>query len=153
MKQRNKQQQQQRRHGFTLLEVLLVLAIIGVIAAMVIPNLLGTQQRAMVDQTKIAIKNLESQLRQYAQDHNGVFPESVDDLINAVDRDGNQMAAYIPEPIKDAWGKPLNYQKPEAADERGIYLARVWSNGPNGQDDDGSPDDVNNWDKPENQNQ
>ena len=45
-----------RRGGFTLTEVLLVLAILGVIAAMVVPNLIGTQKTANIKATKINIR-------------------------------------------------------------------------------------------------
>ncbi len=48
-----------RRRGFTLLEVLLVLAILGVIAAMVVPQLLGSQKKAMIDATRSGIVGLE----------------------------------------------------------------------------------------------
>ena len=48
-----------RRAGFTLLELLIVLAIIVVIAAMVVPNLIGSQQKANEDVTLATIKSIE----------------------------------------------------------------------------------------------
>lgn len=47
------------RRGFTLMEVLLVLAILGVIAAMVVPQLLGRQQKANEDAARMSIHGLE----------------------------------------------------------------------------------------------
>lgn len=47
------------RAGFTLLELLIVLAIILVIAAMVVPNLVGQQQKANIMATEATIKSVE----------------------------------------------------------------------------------------------
>ena len=90
-----------RRGGFTLLEVLLVLAILGVIAAIVVPNLLGRQQKANIDQTRIGINNLENSLRMYAIDHDGAFPQGgseqmVEALLRPKDRDDDRRDHSVP---------------------------------------------------------
>lgn len=145
LKRRIQNTRQRRRRGFTLLEVLLVVAILGVIAAMVVPNLLGRQQKAMIDQSKINIINLENILKQYAIDHDGAYPETLPDLLTPVDREGNAMRPYLPSPIEDAWGRELNYEKPTVDDPTQLIVARIWSNGADGNSDDGSGDDINNW--------
>ncbi|HEX6985549.1 MAG TPA: type II secretion system major pseudopilin GspG [Planctomycetaceae bacterium] len=139
-----------RRGGFTLLEVLLVLAILGVIAAIVVPNLLGTQQKAYIDQTKANIRALENTMRMYAIDHDGTFPqggqeEMLTALMQPRDRDGNEMKPYLESQPKDAWGRVLNYRYPGTNQPQGVDKPDIWSNGPNGQNEDGSGDDVNNW--------
>lgn len=148
MQTRQKQQTRRRlrRLGFTLLEVLLVLAILGVIAAMVVPNLLSTQEGAYKDMAKTNIKSLESIIEQYALQHDGTFPESMEDLMSPVDRNGDPMPPYFTEIPRDPWGTPLNY-RPEQDESLGRQVARIWSSGPNRQDDNGSGDDINNWDE------
>ena len=134
-----------RRHGFTLTEVLLVLAILGVIMAMVIPNLLARQQDALKKSTKNNIMSLESIAKTYAIAHEGEWPRDIQALINpGQDKDGKPIAPYIEKVPKDAWNQPLYYEYPNSkggATDR----AAIWSSGQNKQNEEGGGDDINNW--------
>jgi general secretion pathway protein G len=137
-----------RRSGFTLLEVLLVLAILGVIAAMVVPQLLGRQQKAMVDTTKASISNLERTLANYAIDHDGEYPSgnqnALTALIEPVDRNGKEMKPYLDKLPADAWGQVFQYEFPNTKAPRSSKPA-IWSSGANRSNEEGAGDDVNNW--------
>ncbi len=135
-----------RRSGFTLMEVLLVLAIIGVIMAMVVPGLLGRQQKANIDVTKISIRNLEGALKLYALDHDGELPVTnvgLQALLSPAGNDPQWKGPYLEETMKlplDAWGNPFQYEYP------GKYQqgkADIWSWGPDKAN--GSEDDISNW--------
>jgi general secretion pathway protein G len=132
-----------RRAAFTLLEVLLVLIILGVIAALVVPNLLGTQERSYINATKSSIKGLEQTMKIYSVDHEARFPQSIDDLLKPVDAQGQEMKPYLDEYPKDAWGNRINYEL--ATEGTAGAKPRIWSNGLNEQNDDGGGDDINNW--------
>jgi len=140
------------RGGFTLLEVLLVVAILGVIAAMVVPQLLGRQRQAMIDATKTSIKSLESAVKYYAVAHDGEFPQGGQDVVNALiepeERNGKLIDAYLEELPTDAWGQILNYEYPNTKAPNTTKPA-IWSNGPDKKNDEGSGDDINNWTRPE----
>lgn len=141
---------QPRRRGFTLTEVLLVLAILGVIAAMVVPNLIGQQQTALVRTTKASIKGLEDAMKQYAVGNDGEFPQGGRDEVFATlmnpgqDSDGRTVAPYLEKVPKDAWEQPLYYEYPTQKVPNGTRPA-IWSSGKNRQNEDGGGDDVNNW--------
>ena len=62
------------RRAFTLLELLIVLAIIGVIAAMVVPKFINSQQQANLKLSRTSIMNAEKALELYAVEHDGEFP-------------------------------------------------------------------------------
>ena len=145
----HRQIRQKVRRGFTLLEVLLVLVILGVIAAMVVPRLFGVQEDSMKKTTQSSIKGLKQALDLYALAHDAKYPETIDDLLEPLDRDENPMQPYLEKYPKDAWGQRMNYMVEIDENMAGAQVARIWSNGPDGQDDDGSGDDINNWDKPE----
>ena len=71
------------RGAFTLIEVLLVVAILGVIAAAVVPALIGRQQDANMQITKTDIKGLEQAMKMYAIDHDGEYLQGSKDALSA----------------------------------------------------------------------
>lgn len=145
-----RKQNRPQRRGFTLTEVLLVLAILGVIAAMVVPNLIGQQQSANIMATKANIKGFEEAIKQYAIANDGVFPEGSRDeifqllMMPGIDNDGRTVAPYLEKTPRDAWDQPLYYQFPNSKVANATKPA-IWSSGPNKQNEDGGGDDVNNW--------
>lgn len=133
-----------RRKAFTLIEVLLVLVILGVLAALVVPNLMGTQQSANIKQTKTSIYSVESTLRRYMVEKNKtVWPKSLESLMATTDEDGEQQVPVWEEFPKDAWGNKLNYEPPQDGAPLGTK-AKIWSNGPNGNNEQGGGDDISN---------
>lgn len=141
-----------RRRGFTLTEVLLVLAILGVIAAMVVPQLLGRQKDALIRAAKTSIKGFEDACKQYAIENNAEFPQgSSDEVINLLmnpgqNADGRAISAFLEQAPKDPWGQVLHYEYPNTKAQNAQSPA-IWSSGPNRQNEDGVGDDINNWQK------
>ncbi len=147
---RNIHRSASRRRGFTLTEVLLVLAILGVIAAMVVPNLLGQQKAALIKTTKMSIKSLEDACTHYAIAHDGEYPqggsnEVINMLVNPTDKDNKPISPYLPKVPKDAWGQPLYYEYPPTGKAPNLTVPAIWSSGPDKKSDDGANDDINNW--------
>lgn len=137
------------RRGFTLLEMLIVLAIILVVAAMVVPNLLGRQKKANIQATKVSISGLEKTLKLYSVDNAGEYPMGGDevlvDLMEPVeDASGTLIEPVLDEIPKDAWGEILHYEYPNSKSQNTTKPA-IWSSGPNKSNEDGSGDDINNW--------
>lgn len=139
------------RSGFTLIEVLLVLAILGVIAAMVVPNLLGTQDKANIKATGISIKGFEKAVDLYYVDHDARFPEGNGDAVIQLLMTPEQtaesvtpQAPYLERVPLDAWKQPLRYEYPASGNRQTTTgKPAIWSAGPDHQDD--TADDVNNW--------
>jgi general secretion pathway protein G len=137
-----------KRRGFTLIEVLLVVAILGVIAAAVVPSLIGKQKQAMIDQSRNNLRGLEQTMKLYALDHDGEYlqggQESLAQLTGPSEYRGKKLNAYLEDVPKDAWGEPLLYEYPSTKGTKGEKPA-IWSSGPNRQNEDGAGDDINNW--------
>ncbi|HBN74802.1 MAG TPA: type II secretion protein [Planctomycetaceae bacterium] len=135
------------RNAFTLLELLIVLAILGVIAAMVVPNLLGSQKKANIQATETSIHGLEQALKLYAVANGGEYPNGGQEVFELLasnkDSEGNAVDPLLPEIPKDAWGQELMYEYPSSKNN-GTEPA-IWSLGPNKSDEQGSGDDVANW--------
>ncbi|WP_437192001.1 type II secretion system protein GspG [Planctomicrobium sp. SH527] len=132
--------QVRRRSAFTLLEILIVLAIIGVIAAMAVPRLLGQQRGALIQTTKTAITNLEKSAELWAVGNLGSYPESIQAMMQKGPDGSEPIYTKVP---ADAWNQPLNYEYPSTRSESG--RPAIWSNGENRTNENGGGDDINNW--------
>jgi prepilin-type N-terminal cleavage/methylation domain-containing protein len=66
--------------GFTLVEIMIVVAIIALLAAITIPNLLKPQQTARNSAAKGELRTLATAIENYAIDNNAVYPTDLDDL-------------------------------------------------------------------------
>lgn len=74
-----------QQKGFTLLEVMVVIVILGIIASMVVPNLIGNQEQAARQKVVVDIQQLESALDMYRL-RNGFYPtteQGLDALVSA----------------------------------------------------------------------
>lgn len=135
------------RDGFTLLELLIVLGIIAAIAAMVVPNLLGSQRRASVKTTRANIAGFEQALKLYAAENDGEYPNGGDEvvelLLSTEDEDGDAIDPFLEDEPLDAWGEPLHYEYPNK--KSNSVKPAIWSSGPDRSNEQGDGDDVNNW--------
>jgi general secretion pathway protein G len=141
------------RAGFTLVEILLVLAIIAGIAAVVIPNLLTAREQADVDQTHIRIEKVMGALERYATKL--PYPTSEQGLKALVEKptfdkpeqDKNWFGPYLnASDLKDAWDQDLSYKLEDVTDASGKtrQVPHIYSFGPNKTDDSGDGDDIKN---------
>ena len=132
------------RKGFTLLEVLMVVAIIGLLAAFVVPQLFGARDKAKVDLTKALIKSgINGTLDRYKLDM-GQYPgEDEDGLMALVEPPDDEEelenwgGPYIKaEDLVDAWGNELIYMFPADVNEGGYDLSSAGPDEEEGTDDD-----------------
>jgi general secretion pathway protein G len=136
-----------RRAGFTLMEILIVLAILVVIISLVLPNLIGAQKQANIKAAKLAVKSVETALESYAVDHDGEFPASsggLDILMRSSGNDPKWKGPYVKgnKAPADPWGNPIQFTSPGTHQPDGS--PDIWSLGPDKQS--GTADDITNWD-------
>ena len=107
------------QHGFTLVEILIVVVILGILAAIVIPQFTNASESAKGSSLLTQLQTIRSQLQLYQIQHNGVFPIAMVD--GAADFAWDQMTQYT-----DVDG---NVQAtPDDTFEFGPYLQQVPKN-------------------------
>jgi general secretion pathway protein G len=132
-----------RRRGFTLLEVLLVVAILVALAAFAVPNLLGTQEGSQKNVAKLRVTEITQSVMKYKID-TGNFPTSLTDLkVKPNPPPSNYSSTGYDDKVEqpDPWGSPYNYRIPGTKNSAG--KPDVWSNGPDRQSE--TADDIGNW--------
>ncbi|QQD16912.1 type II secretion system major pseudopilin GspG [Spongiibacter nanhainus] len=136
-----------RQQGFTLLEIMVVIVILGLLVAVVAPNVLQNQDRAMVEKARADIAALEQALDMYKLD-NHVYP-TTDQGLQALVKEpetGPQPKAYrsngyIKRLPEDPWGNPYLYIQPG---EHGPY--DLYSTGADGEEGgEELASDIVNW--------
>lgn len=96
------------RGGFTLIEVLLVVAILGILAGVVVVNFGGKQKGAMIKATRASIAAVRTAIDMYEVD-TGRFPASLQALLTS-DGAPNWNGPYVKGQLPaDAWGTPLTF--------------------------------------------
>jgi len=109
-----------REGGFTLLEIIVVVFILSLLAAIVAPRIIGRTDDARIEATKVQIKNLETALKLFKMD-NGFYPDTQQGLEALVEKpaSGRMPQNYKEEgyleqrkiPL-DPWGNPYVYVSP-----------------------------------------
>jgi general secretion pathway protein G len=101
--------------GFTLVEIMLVVIIIGVLAAMVVPRFAGRTQEAKVARARSDIASIGLALDMYELD-TGVYPETTQDLVTKPSGDSDTWKGpYIKQGKKgliDPWSHEYDYTRP-----------------------------------------
>ena len=130
--------------GFSLVEVMVVIAIIGILATMVLPNVLGNQEKANEQKVIADIVALENALAQYHLD-TGMFPTTEQGLEALVDEPNidpeprsYRSGGYIRRLPQDPYGNDYLLLNPGQYDDIDIFSA-----GPDGQP--GTEDDFGRW--------
>lgn len=136
----NRTRRRQRREaaGFTLIEILLVVVIIGILVGVALPRLGGRKRQAEISATRAAIENVSTAISLYELDV-GEFPRALQELIASPGRDawkGPYLQKGMP---KDPWNQEFRYQAPG---QRNPHTFDLWSLGPDGVE---SSDDITNW--------
>ena len=129
--------------AFTLIELLLVLAILGTLMAMTVPNLMGLQETANVDVTQGSIAGVEQALQMYQLDHKGKLPvgrEGLNQLVQPQSRDPRWRGPYLDHVPVDAWGQEFELIIPGKRNPRKYDIV---SAGPD--QIMGTDDDLGNW--------
>ena len=116
-----------KQRGFTLIELLVVMLILGVLAALVVPKVIGRGDDARVMAAKTDIAQIKSALKLYYLD-NQRYPTTAQGLDALVNKPSSEplptawkTGGYVDKLAKDPWGKPYQYLSPGVKGEIDVF--------------------------------
>ena len=134
----------QRQRGFTLLEIMVVIVILGILASLVVPNLMGNKEQADRQKAVSDIVALDNALDMYKLD-NSRYPTTEQGLEALVTKPQGDPAprnykddGYIKRLPQDPWGN--NYQLMSPGEHGKIDVFSLGLDG-----EAGTADDIGNW--------
>ncbi len=138
-----------RQAGFTLIEIMVVVIIIGILAAIVAPNVIGRVDDAQITKAKAEINNIENALKFYRLD-NFAYPTSEQGLEALVTQPNDptirnwKPGGYLDRLPVDPWGNPYQYLNPGNNNPGSVDIYTLGRDGrPGGE---GIDADIGNWD-------
>ena len=110
-----------RDAGVTLIEMMVVLVIIAIVAALIVPNVIGRPDEARATVARTDVRTIAASLEMYRLDNRG-YPTTAQGLDGLVSRPAAPPAApnwaasgYLPQVPTDPWGNPYLYRSPGEA--------------------------------------
>ena len=137
-KNRTRGARRRRDAGFTLVEVMVVMVILGLLASLVLPNFFGQASKARVKTARVQISSLGTALDAFALD-TGRYPsdsEGIDALISQPSGLDMWDGPYLKKIPKDPWGHEYKYSGPSGGTD--YELKSLGSDGSPGGDGDGA---------------
>jgi len=112
-----------RRAGFTLIEVLVVVVILGILATIIVPRIMGRPEEARRIKAVMDIKSIETALNMYKID-NGSYPDTQQGIMGLVSKPATgeiprnwRDEGYLAKVPKDPWGMEYIYLSPGSSGE------------------------------------
>ena len=134
---------QRKQRGFTLIEIMVVVVILGILAAILVPKIMNRPEQVRVVKAKQDILAIESALKLYKLD-NGVYPTTDQGLKALVDKPSSdpipqnwERGGYLKEMPIDPWNHTYQY-----INDNGDI--KIFTYGPNGQGSD-TNGEIGNW--------
>ena len=132
-------QKRQLSRAFTLVEMLLVITIIGILAALVVPKMMGRSEQARQAAAHADLSSIKTALDAFEVD-NGYYPKNAMDLLQQPRDAKNWHGPYLDKIPQDPWGNNYVYSFPGKHNPSSYDLMSV---GPDGKE--GTEDDIGNW--------
>ena len=134
--------------GFTLIEIMVVVVILGILAAIVVPRLLSRPDEAKVTKAKVDMKSIEESLGLFKLD-NGFYPDTDQGLKALVDKPTTgripakySVDGYLKKTPVDPWGSDYIYLSPGLHDHNFDLISYGADGEPGGE---GFDADINSW--------
>ena len=132
--------------AFTLIEIMVVVVILGILAATIIPQFMGTTTDAKIGAAKSNIAEMESALERYFihMDRHPTTEEGLKALVEPPAGDEKKWRGpYVKMLRQDPWGNPYQYRAPGTHHPSSFD---IWSRGADGADGgEGDKADIGNW--------